>query len=103
MLNDKINVRKLYSFKRLFFDLVPDKCLKRLDERKGCLKRSLKYRLFAEGEKQMEKDIDIVKLLREQKWLMAGMRSLLHKKSPELIRSIRKDSQKTLLTPFMTS
>ena len=51
----------------------------------------------------MNKDIDIVKLLREQKWLMAGMRGLLTPKSPEFLRSIRKDSQKTLLTPFMAS
>ena len=44
----------------------------------------------------MQKDIDIVKLLREQKWLMAGMRILLRTQSSEVIRKVRKDSQNSL-------
>ena len=61
------------------------------------MKRSLKYRLLAEGEEQMEKDIDIVKLLREQKWLMTAMKKLLMTQSSAFIRSVRKESQWTLL------
>lgn len=76
-INDTINHKGQYSFKRLLFDLLPDKCLTRLDERKGCFKRSLKYKLLSKGETQMRKDLDIVRLLREQKWLMAGMKKIL--------------------------
>ena len=64
--------------KILLFDLWPGKCMRRLDSNdKGCLKRSLKYRLFKDGEKKLKDEIDIVRILRDQRWLMSGMKALL--------------------------
>ena len=66
--------------KILLFDLLPGRCLKRLDAReKGCLKRSIKYKMFEEGEKKLQEEIDIVRILRDQRWLISGMKAFLRK------------------------
>ena len=48
----------------------------------------------------MKDDIDIVRILRDQRWLIAGMKALLKNESPELKRSVRKDSQMMLIDPL---
>ena len=76
--NAAIDVSNLYSMKMLLFDLLPNRCLEKLEKsRLRCLKRSVKYRLIKDGEEKLDFDVDIVRVLRDHRWLMSGMKALL--------------------------
>ena len=81
--NDNIDYRKLTSAKMLFFHLMPERLRNHFNQSrfKAC-KRGLKYRLLEDGEKQFKADIDVVKIIRDQRWIMAGMKALLLQQSP---------------------
>ena len=68
---------KISSLKMLFFAALPDSWKNKLNNsRCKCLKRGKDYRLFENGIKEYEKEIDIVTLIRELRWLKMAMTEL---------------------------
>ena len=61
------------------------------------MKRSVKYKLLKDGEHKVGTDIDIVRILRDHRWLMAGMKALLQQQSVEFTDSVRREAKLRLL------
>ena len=85
MKKDKyIDYRNLSSAKLWLFDHIPISCKQRLTNTSvKCLRRDLKYRLFEDGEKKYANELDIVRMIRDQRWIFAAVKSLMKKKSHE--------------------
>ena len=76
--NATIDHTKVVSLKMLIFACIPRRMKHRLNDcRCTCLRRDHKYRVFEEGVKQYEEEIDIVKHLRMQRWLNVAVKKLM--------------------------
>ena len=64
-INDTIDHTKLSSFKMLLFDCIPRKCRNKLNNSSiRCIRREHKYKVFEQGLKLYEQEINIVKSIR---------------------------------------
>ena len=66
------------SLKMLFFAAIPNTWRDKLNEsRFKCLRRGENYRLFERGITKYEEEIDIVKLIRDLRWLKLAVKELM--------------------------
>ena len=73
-----LNSTKISSLKMLFFAAIPNSWREKLNESScKCLRRGKNYRLFEKGIKSFEDEIDIVKLIRELRWLKMAVKELM--------------------------
>ena len=88
--NNNLDYQKFTSFKMLFFHYVPKRFRNKFNKTKlKCCRRTLKYRLLEDGQKQFKADIDVVKFIRDQRWIMEGMNALLNLQSAEFRLNVK--------------
>ncbi len=69
---------KISSCKMLFFDLIPNSWRKEIKtSRYKLLRRGENYMLFEKGIQKYEKEIDIVALIRDLRWLKLVVKELI--------------------------
>ena len=79
----------------LLFDCLPKRWRQSLNASKfRCLRRGTEYRLFEEGLRKYEDEINIVRLIRDQRWMLAAVKKLMSEKSAETRREVHKQAQK---------
>ena len=76
--NFHLQPTKISSFKMLLFAALPNTWRYRLnDNRFKCLRRGKNYREFEKGILKYEEEIDIVKLIRDLRWLKLAVNELM--------------------------
>ena len=82
------------SLKMLLFDKLPRRCRKQLDKSKvSCLRRDEKYGLFDDAIKKFEDEIDIVMMIRNQRWMMIAVKELMFEKGAALRREVHEKAK----------
>ena len=91
--NEHIDHTKLKPMKMLFFNCLPKAWRARFNRtRFRCFRRSLKYRLLEDGNKRYVTEIDVVKVIRDQRWIRVGVKALLKLQSAEFRQNVRAQS-----------
>ena len=77
-INFTLNPNKISSLKMLFFASIPNSWRDKLNKSPfKCLKRGKNYRRFEKGIEKYEKEIDIVTLIRDLRWLKLAVKELM--------------------------
>ena len=89
---------KVSSLKMLLFDCLPRRHRSIFNNSSfTCLKRSTEYRLFEEGMRKYEDEINIVRLIRDQRWILSAVKKLMSEKSGEYRKEVHQKAQQKKL------
>ena len=97
-MNRKLDPNKLSPFKMLLFDMIPTRWARSLANWKKCkcLHRSDEYRNFEAGLKQYKAEINIVRLLRDFRYIKASVDKLLSEKPQKLRDELKRMRSKNI-------
>ena len=73
----------------LLFALVPRRCRDGLKDSKiSCCHRGKEYELFEEAIEKFESEIDIVRLIRDQRWIMTAVKEMIAEKGAQFRKDV---------------
>ena len=88
---DELDPEKQFAFKEYLQSLLPQRCLKCCCR---CIRPSKKDQLFEEARERLQKELDLVGILKQLRFFQIAFRSVL---SPKAILLLKEKSEKLLL------
>ena len=80
---------KVSTLKMFLFAHVPRKCRDRLKDSKiSCCHRGDEYMLFEDAIHKFESEIDIVRLIRDQRWMMTAVKEMIAEKGAQFRKDV---------------